>query len=96
MQQVALFPLSPAELTQKAKEQAALELEYARLATEKGVTARSYTKRLKQLRQQIQRLATEVDRKHAERAATDEEAPWQGALDRIHERTGAPLDDGEP
>lgn len=66
----------------KGKEQAAKELEYARVAEEKETVSREYNDRLKQLRGQILRLAKEIDEEKAEREATEAEAPWGGLLDR--------------
>ena len=85
MPQIGLFPLSDDELKAKGKEQAALELEYERLAEEKDTMSREFNERLKRLRGQILRLAKEIDTEKAERQATEEEAPWQDLLDQAED-----------
>ena len=88
MQQVALFPLTDAEIRKKAKELAAKLRHMAKLEQDKDATAKAFTEDLKRAKREALQLAKEIEEEQESREPTDDETPWQGLLDRAHERAG--------
>jgi uncharacterized coiled-coil DUF342 family protein len=88
MPQIAMFPLSDAELKAKAKELAAKIGQHEALLEEKADAMQAYKERLRQLAGEIRRLAKTIETEKEERQATDEEAPWQGLIDEAEAKVG--------
>jgi hypothetical protein len=85
MPQIGMFPLSDAELKQKAKLLAGKIREHDELAEEKDTTSREYNEKLKKLQGEIRLLAKTIETEQEEREARDAEAPWQGLIDQAEE-----------
>jgi hypothetical protein len=83
MPQIALFPLGEAEL--KAKELATKIRQHEELAEEEDTGSREDNEKLKVLVGEIRQLAKIIETEKEERQATEEEAPWQGLIDRAEE-----------
>jgi hypothetical protein len=90
MQQIGMFPLSDLELKQKAKDLAAKIHELVRLERDKDASNKAFTEDLRRCRRDMLALAKVIEEGQEQREATDEEAPWQGVLDKAHEVAGRP------
>jgi hypothetical protein len=88
MQQIAMFPLSDVELKKKAKELAAKIRQLGDLETGKEASAKAFKHDIQRTRREMLGLAKEIEDEQEQREATDEEAPWKGLLDRMHEKAG--------
>jgi hypothetical protein len=88
MQQVAMFPLTDEERLAKADELAEKIGIVEQLEAQKDATAGQFSESIKKAKFEVRRLAKEIRERQAEREASDDEAPWQGLLDRAQEVAG--------